>query len=131
MKCSICGKEIEGYSNNAEPVTYGICCGNCNNNVVIPVRLFHAGYSKTNAMLVKTDGTIELVKPEAEKFALKELQKCVDGYIEIYPSRNKKYVILVNEEGLIHNLPYNYIAEKILAVRAVGNVLICPANLFE
>jgi len=131
MKCSICGNEIKGYSNNADPITYGVCCGACNENVVLPVRLFNSGWSKTNALLIKTDGTVEMIKPECKKFALKELQQCVDGYIEIYPSRNKKIVILVNEEGLLHQLPYNKLAEKILAVRAVGNVLIGPAKLFE
>lgn len=39
MKCSICHKEITGYSNNAQPINDGQCCSDCNINVVIPKRL--------------------------------------------------------------------------------------------
>ena len=38
-KCVICGKEIIGYGNNAEPVSKGRCCDVCNITVVIPERL--------------------------------------------------------------------------------------------
>lgn len=37
--CSICGKEFNGFGNNAEPVNDGICCDKCNQDVVIPRRL--------------------------------------------------------------------------------------------
>lgn len=33
-KCCICGKEIKGYGNNAEPLAKGICCDECNVKVV-------------------------------------------------------------------------------------------------
>ena len=38
-KCVICGKEFDGYGNNAEPVKPGICCDECNAKQVIPARL--------------------------------------------------------------------------------------------
>ena len=37
--CSICGKEYQGYGNNAQPVNNGRCCDMCNFSVVIPTRL--------------------------------------------------------------------------------------------
>lgn len=37
--CSICGKEFDGFGNNAEPVNDGLCCDKCNNDIVIPRRL--------------------------------------------------------------------------------------------
>jgi hypothetical protein len=37
--CVICGKEFEGYGNNAEPVASGLCCDVCNKQKVIPARL--------------------------------------------------------------------------------------------
>lgn len=39
MKCCICGKEIEGYGNNAQPVADGQCCDECNMDKVIPARI--------------------------------------------------------------------------------------------
>lgn len=39
-KCVICGKEYTGYGNNAEPVSKGRCCDKCNEEQVIPARLF-------------------------------------------------------------------------------------------
>lgn len=33
--CCICGKEIIGYGNNAEPIKKGLCCDNCNKEVIL------------------------------------------------------------------------------------------------
>lgn len=38
-KCSICGKQYEGFGNNAQPVNNGRCCDECNREVVIPMRI--------------------------------------------------------------------------------------------
>ena len=38
-KCSICGKQYEGYGNNAQPVNNGRCCDECNRTVIIPRRI--------------------------------------------------------------------------------------------
>lgn len=38
--CPICGKEYEGFGNNALPVYDGICCDECNERFVIPTRLY-------------------------------------------------------------------------------------------
>lgn len=38
-KCIICGEEIIGYGNNAEPVAEGRCCDDCNMTKVIPARI--------------------------------------------------------------------------------------------
>ncbi len=37
--CCVCGDEIEGYGNNAEPYAHGRCCDACNYRFVIPARL--------------------------------------------------------------------------------------------
>lgn len=39
MKCVICGKEIQGYGNNAIPLKKGRCCDDCNIKYVIPKRI--------------------------------------------------------------------------------------------
>lgn len=38
-KCCICGEEIIGYGNNAEPYKDGRCCEACNAKFVIPARI--------------------------------------------------------------------------------------------
>ena len=38
-KCVICGKDFDGWGNNAWPVKDGICCDECNQEEVIPARL--------------------------------------------------------------------------------------------
>lgn len=45
--CSICGKEFDGFGNNAEPVNDGLCCDKCNNDIVIPRRLADIGKKKS------------------------------------------------------------------------------------
>lgn len=37
--CSICGKKFSGDGNNASPVNDGICCDECNSDVVVPRRI--------------------------------------------------------------------------------------------
>ena len=61
------------------------------------------------AVLVKPDGSYGIVSPKkGEKFTLEELQEFVGGYIEITPSKIEGTVLVVNEEGLLNNLPYNH-----------------------
>ena len=48
-KCCICGKPLTGFGNNAEPVRAGICCDDCNANIVIPARFIGLiNYKKSN-----------------------------------------------------------------------------------
>ena len=44
--CCICGEEIEGHGNNAEPYEEGTCCDACNLKFVIPARLYHSSEEK-------------------------------------------------------------------------------------
>ena len=57
MKCSICGKEIEGRGNNAWPINDGRCCDNCNFAVVIP-RRYNDNISK-NTKNTDSDNTVK------------------------------------------------------------------------
>lgn len=131
MKCSICNEEIQGDEHNALPVTTGTCCERCNNNVVIPFRLFGLGKNMKEGLVITTDFKIRIIKPLDEKFKLKELQNEVQGYIEYYPTNNPKYSVIVNEEGLLMRLPMNRLSSNIFGIHAVGNVLIIPNKLLE
>jgi hypothetical protein len=107
---------------------------------------------KTTAILYKIDkndikngiANLEIVHLEPEngkKFELKEVQKAVGGYIEqagYVTIENRIYMILVDEEGKLKNLPVNHgfwwnygtplQPEK---NKFVGNVLLIPEGKFE
>lgn len=51
------------------------------------------------AILIKTDGTENIVQPKnGRDFKLEEAQKYVDGYVEVVNLRNGT-ILIVNEEG--------------------------------
>jgi hypothetical protein len=131
MKCCICGGELNEYANNPFPVAGETCCNKCNYNVVIPLRFFYSDIVIDKALVISTNNTVKLIKPKEQYFTLEELQKCVDGYIEIYPTRSKEYMILVNAEGLINGMAFNQLASKIFNIDAYGPVVICPKKIFE
>lgn len=132
MKCSICGKEIKGYGNNAFPVGSGHCCDECNGKVVIPYRLFlgSAG-SKKQGLLITTNYELKLVKQKGDKFTLKELQDAVGGYIEIVASPFPGYICIVDEEGKLRNKKPNNLAYLILGQELVGDILVIPNKLLD
>lgn len=61
--CVICGKEYDGYGNNAQPVKDGKCCDKCNQEVVIPARLKKMGL-KEEAEDLDIDKKVEIMEPE-------------------------------------------------------------------
>ena len=61
--CVICGKEYEGYGNNAQPVKDGKCCDKCNLEVVIPARIKKMGI-KEEVEDLDTTTELEIMEPE-------------------------------------------------------------------
>ena len=57
--------------------------------------------------IIRTDGTTEDV--QAPEFNLTYLQKVVGGYIQVVSTKENKEMV-VNEEGMIDNLPINHAA---------------------
>lgn len=129
MPCSICQKEIIGETHNTMPITIGECCTSCNENVVIPFRVYKLGNNSKEALIIDPTYKIRIIKPKSSKFSLEELQSYVEGYIQYYPTNNKKYSIIVNEEGLILRLSKNELSKRIFGIHAVGNVIIVPNTL--
>lgn len=131
MLCSICQKEIIGDIHNAIPITIGESCTSCNDDVVIPFRLYQLGTNSKEALVLDPSYKLSIIKPATTKFSLDELQHHVQGYIQYYPSQNKTYSIIVNEEGLLLRLSKNELSKRIFGIHAVGNVLIVPKKLLE
>jgi hypothetical protein len=77
------------------------------------------------ATLIDHSGAETEICPESgEAFGLKELQKAVGGYIELVYLGNDK-ILVVNEEGLLENLPLNRKASTLARRPIVGNVVYC------
>lgn len=66
MKCCFCKKEAGEFGNNALPVMDDRCCDDCNEGIVLPIRILRA----TNSPLLK----ILEQSREAEKKLRKELK---------------------------------------------------------
>ncbi len=131
-RCVITGNKIIGDKHNVWPVSEGDCCEEANMQVVVPYRLFLGNDKKDKAMLLKTDNTIELIRPKDKHFTLEELQELVGGgLIEYYPHRINGNIVIVNEEGLLKQMPYNRLAKIILKVDLVGPVIVIPKNLVD
>ncbi len=73
------------------------------------------------ARLIKSNGE---VLPNVDISSLKKMQDLVQGYIEfVYLKDNK--VLILNEEGLLMNLPQNKQASNIYGHQVVGDAVIC------
>lgn len=67
-------------------------------------------------VILRTDGTVEMRKTEAEDgvLTLRELQNAVGGHIEVCGTRVPETVMIVNEEGKLDGLGVNVKATKML-----------------
>lgn len=130
MKCEICQKEITGYDCNVWPLSTGRCCQECNNKYVVPLRIFLSGMIKDQILILKVDNTIEFESVDRE-LTLKKSQSIVEGYIELYPLQDKHFYFIVNEEGMLKNMKFNELAFKLFGIEVLGNMIVCPKNLFK
>lgn len=65
------------------------------------------------ATWIKANGATETVTPaNGESFTLEELQRYVGGYVEVLELSDGTLMWL-NEEGKLHELPYNAAADEI------------------
>tara|TARA_R100000935_G_scaffold58069_1_gene93754 strand:- start:2325 stop:2567 length:243 start_codon:yes stop_codon:yes gene_type:complete len=76
------------------------------------------------ARLIKASGEI---LPNVDISTLKKQQDLVQGYIEyVYVSNDK--MLIVNEEGLLEDLPDNRIASQTYNLILVGDIVECKKN---
>ncbi len=81
---------------------------------------------KGACLILKTDFTVV----PTTRTRLKDLQAAVGGYIEfvrcpMFP----QYVMVVNEEGLLHGLPGNTLASALALGHIVGDVVLMPERM--
>lgn len=89
--------------------------------------------------IIKANGEkIEVAPKFGNSFTLEELQEYVGGYIEIVRLTDK-YLMVVNEEGRLLNLPFNHEATDVARYHKaiypndmiVGNALIVEESLID
>lgn len=75
--------------------------------------------------IARSNGRIEQFTPAGPKLTLEEMQGIVGGYIKfVYPKLNPDVVLIVNEEGYIHNLSINEAASRLYGGPIAGDILL-------
>ena len=90
------------------------------------------GKAHAEAFVIEPDGRIHDLKKAREKPTLEELQKAVGGYIEtVQLPRRQGLLMIVNEEGLIHELAFNHRASALAHQDIVGPVVVLSRYLLD
>ena len=86
-----------------------------------------------NHAVIIDAGSAEVRVEEILYPTLDWLQKSVEGNIELINATigGETYEVYVNEEGLIHKLPYNELASHYANIALVGNVVIVPRGVIK
>lgn len=131
-RCVICGKEFDGYGNNAEPIKDGICCDKCNQEKVIPARINNLKLKedvenkeipnievKDNILTVDIDKTPEVDKVEDEEKSCKDFDVKLKEFLhQFLKTQGLKIEGDDEEEGIFISLFHetfpelNYCTEK-------------------
>ena len=131
MRCSICDKVFEGTGNNPSPFKRDVCCDECNESIVLQLRLFLSGNTKKQLLVITPYNDITFLEFDVDDVPLKDLQELVDGYIELYPIDNEYFHFIVDEEGYIKDKAPNELAYELFGVQVLGNLVLCPKENFR
>lgn len=66
VKCCFCKKDAGKYGNNALPIMKGKCCDNCDEEIVLPIRILRASHSPLLNVLKESREAISKLR-EAQK----------------------------------------------------------------
>ena len=78
------------------------------------------------SVIIYPDGHTQSFEFKGDMPELDEMQKVVGGLIELVYPEKEDWILIVNEEGLIHELEYNETATNLQASRYLrhGNILV-------
>jgi len=86
--------------------------------------------SKAKGTLITTDGNSKEITFKGKMVTLEEMQKCVEGYIEMLWLKDGK-ILIVNEEGKIDGLPVNDQASIIVNDQGIYDIIVGNALLID
>ena len=73
-RCPICGRLLERYPNNGEPLINKSVCLTCNNSIVLPYRYFLSTYKNNSNALLVNSGKLKLIRTSDEVFKLEDIK---------------------------------------------------------
>lgn len=86
---------------------------------------------KTPHTFIGANGEFKNLPPaNGEAYELDELHKAVGGYIQIVYTRFGNMMV-VDEEGLIKEKPFNIAASEIAGIDIVGDAVLCHPDLVK
>lgn len=130
-RCDICHKKFSEYPNNPSPFSGRLCCDKCNNELVIPIRIYESLENPRTAMVFKTNGTLKQVKPKDGHFTTKELKTLVRGKFAVYPHEINNHLIICNERVIQTRLGENLLFHQYARLTLVSDIVLCPKSLFD
>ena len=89
---------------------------------------------EVEGMVITASGEMTQIEPfNGKSFTLEELQQQVGGYIQVLSMtvKRRKAIMVMNEDGLLRNLPKNAVASSFWGERGhtiVGTVVVCPSK---
>jgi len=85
------------------------------------------------AKIFRANGNREDIEYEGPKetLTLEQVQKVVDGYVEVIKVPNSHNILIVDEEGKLKNKPINVTASKLAQQEIVGDVVLCTYLEFK
>lgn len=82
------------------------------------------------AQIIKSNGQVLELIPQAKEFSLDELRTIVGGYIQIVPSVRPDWFLVINEEGRLAGLPLNEKA-SLLYVNGIDDPIVGDVALIH
>jgi hypothetical protein len=86
--------------------------------------------SKANGILITSSGQVKEMTFSKKIITLKEMQDCVEGYIEFVWLKDGK-ILVVNEDGKIQGLESNHIATGIIMSQGINDHIVGNALLID
>ena len=108
--------------------------------LTLPAAILDVVDQENRPLKLQPDGHAEFIEPAGKKvgkyrkLSYEQMREAVGGLIEYvhFVHNGKQRHMLVNEEGLIHGMPYNPLASKLVAPAGyegiVGPVIIFPGS---
>lgn len=85
------------------------------------------------AKIFRANGNREDIEYEGpnETLTIDQLQKVIDGYVEVIKVPNSHNILIVDEEGRFKDKPINVTASKLAQREIVGDVVLCTYLEFK